>query len=561
MPTSSPQQRREPSWIGGLERGPVALAAWLAFSAVTCLANLGGPGIISMEGMVADGAQAMLAGESWAVPTVYGEPYTYKPALAYWMSAGAQSMLGDTAWALRAPFALAGLGFGLAVVLLLRRRVGWRAAAFAGMAATGTALFIEKVRLAEFDTPLTAGVGVAVTASALALAGGERRGHLWWVAYAGLLFGFLAKGAPALMAFAPGLVLAALVNRRFAALFEWRHLAPLAAAVLAACAYVVWAVHDGGWQIFDQPFSEARYRGAHWTAQTALRTLSKPALVAVALLPFSLLPAIGARRLWRRDDELGSIWRSGVGFLVGGLMAFMAVPTHEMRYYLPLVAGNALASAAALEAALLRCEERRSFAALRGLALGGIALSMLVVAWNAPPQGLLLVAALALIASFVLRADRFKSSAVATAVVGLSLTVAIVQAYVLLPRRAASRDLSAQAELLDELLPESATLWVEGPADAAGKYSSLYHHLDRTVRTLRAAESAADEAWILLPLPQPGRFLTGVQPATRAALVAEGFARIEHPRGHFVLVSPWVRSLVENREPRVPRREESPSGG
>ena len=53
------------------------------------------------------------------------------------------------------------------------------------------------------------------------------------------------------------------------------------------------------------------------------------------------------------------------------------------------------------------------------------------------------------------------------------------------PYRAAKRDLGPQAEALAPHLEAGETVWVLGPADLAGKHSSLFYYLDRPVRAFR----------------------------------------------------------------------------
>lgn len=78
-------------------------------------------------------------------------------------------------------------------------------------------------RLAEFDIPLVAGVGIAVVLALDALTASESRPWNWFGAYLALLFAFLAKGVPALMFFGPGLLLAACVTSSWRRLFSVGH--------------------------------------------------------------------------------------------------------------------------------------------------------------------------------------------------------------------------------------------------------------------------------------------------------------------------------------------------
>ena len=70
-----------------LNRRSWALVAYSIVAFFVCFWRLGAGRIIQMEGMVSDGARSMLASGDWLVPRVYGEIYTFKPALAYWFAA------------------------------------------------------------------------------------------------------------------------------------------------------------------------------------------------------------------------------------------------------------------------------------------------------------------------------------------------------------------------------------------------------------------------------------------------------------------------------------------
>jgi len=100
------------------------VGAWLAFLLLALplsLTGLGDTGAVTMEGMVADSARHMLETGEILVPRRYGEVYTYKPPMAYWLSALSIGVFGDSEWALRLPSALAGVFMGLAALVLVGR--------------------------------------------------------------------------------------------------------------------------------------------------------------------------------------------------------------------------------------------------------------------------------------------------------------------------------------------------------------------------------------------------------------------------------------------------------
>ncbi|MCZ6508097.1 MAG: hypothetical protein O7A04_08660, partial [Acidobacteria bacterium] len=82
-----------------------ALALYLILAVLTTLPGLGSANLIKMEGMVANMAEAMLDTGNYFVPTLYGEIYTYKPPLVYWLTAASMRAGGHVEWALRLPSA------------------------------------------------------------------------------------------------------------------------------------------------------------------------------------------------------------------------------------------------------------------------------------------------------------------------------------------------------------------------------------------------------------------------------------------------------------------------
>ena len=328
---------------------PLALAIYWVVAGAVCFLRLGATGLVSMEGMVADGARSMMESGDWVVPRVYGEIYTYKPALAYWLAALPQTLADPPPeWLLRLPFAASGFVMGLLVLILIGRAVGPRAGLFCALASISTGLFIQKVRIAEYDTAVAAGVGVAVAAACCNLSSRRPRAGLWLLCYLALAFGFLAKGTPALMVYGPGLLAAGLVTGRWRRLLELRHIVAALLFVGLVGGYLVLAYRSVGPQAFEQPIAEAGVRGVGWrldqgetttTVATLLRSVAKPALIGAAFLPWSVLLPFSlllARRRHRADDPSALLLLSAGAFLMAGTLAFMATPTHEMRYYLPL---------------------------------------------------------------------------------------------------------------------------------------------------------------------------------------------------------------------------------
>ena len=461
-----------------------AIVLQLVLGSVLCFFGLGSHGVISMEGMVVDGAEHMLATRQWIVPYVYDELYTFKPALAYWHSAAVQAVARDLSngWVLRAPFAANVLVLGLLVVLVVGRATEPATGLFVAVAIEGSALMLEKVRLAEFDVLLAAGVGVAVVATCVNLAKQRSGVMLWCVAYSGLLFGFLAKGAPALMAFLPGLLLAALRTGRWSRLFSVPHLIGFGVMFLFPVGiYLALAVSFSEGTALAQPAWEASWRAWGWGSGELLRTLVKPFLIVVGFLPWCLFVLVPLGPMATSMERLVS--RAGMSFFLGGALAFLAVPTHEMRYYLPLGAGIGLCAgvhARDLLRGQLVC--RWPLWLFRWL-VGLVGAAVLIAdTWRGGSVRVLVLLMMVLAAAAGLVPTGSDASRTLRAAVAVSLILAVGQGLVFLPRRAAVRDQSAVARELVPFVPSSSVVWVPGPADRAGKNASLLFYLRRAVR-------------------------------------------------------------------------------
>ncbi|REJ83222.1 MAG: hypothetical protein DWQ30_07890 [Acidobacteria bacterium] len=482
--------------------GPSGIAA-LSILFATCLLNLGGFGLVSMEGMVVDGAASMLQSSNWAVPRVYGEIYTYKPALAYWLSAIPQALVEEPGeLLLRLPFAGSAVAFGLVLFVCVGRRLGPRAGLYAVAATTGGALFLEKVRLAEFDVVLFSTCGLAILCACLALTRARPALGLWLVAYLAFAAAFLAKGAPAAMVFGPGLLVASVLVGRWRTLWSLPHLAGALVGVLAIAAYLASAIRSDGLAVLSQASDEAGWRALGWTWGELGRTLLKPLMIFAAAAPWSLVLLAVPRVLSGLPRQARELVLAAGGFLLGGVGAFIIVPTHEMRYYLPLLPALGVASgvvAAHLDRSWPKTRRALGLSAAMLATLGAAAgiyvgLDASVLTWPIALSLLVLAALAASPTRWLARLTRAAGEQqFATRMIVCSLVAAVAVSFVFWPRKAQKRDLSQVAAHFEPALPEDAALLVPPPADKAGKHASLYFYLDRPVATLLADPPSAGD--------------------------------------------------------------------
>lgn len=511
-------------------RRPIGTTAYLLVTFVSLalgLPGLGSTGLVRMEGMVAAIAGEMLASGDFLVPRLYGELYTYKPPLLYWLAAAAFHLTGSTSeWALRLPVVLSSALLSLATVRFVGRIAGRRTGVVAGLASVSGALFVQKSRIAEFDAPLACFVGLAVLAAcdALVRTGSSTRHETvsWLLCYLALTAAFLTKGLPALLVFIPGLVLAAVGSGRLRDLTRGPHLCGAALFISLAATYLLSAYATAGPALFAQPLDEARLRGVGWSLEAVSLSLLKPALIWAFFLPWSL-PLFWARP--KGGSAIDRLLRVAWCFLLAGVVAFMLVPTHEPRYYLPLAAPFAVLGAVGVERmALSTVAARQRLPAGLGFLVGGLTVALAL--W---PEALVTSA----LGRVVLFAFGAATLGVASRAIARQTGPAHLTAVLLLtalsswgaetlafgPRRALARDQRQAALALAPSLAGVDTVWTPGPAGSAGKYSALLHYLDRRVQTFGAGEQPPPGAHCLIRTVDLERL--GAARLERLSLIAE----------------------------------------
>lgn len=145
--------------------GARTVALWAALLLLLALVGLGWTPLFDVdEGAFTEATREMLVSGDWGHTTLNGEPRWDKPILSYWLQAASVLALGLNEAALRLPSALAGWGWGVALMLFAWPRWGWTAAVSAagllagslgvlliGRAATADALLNLWLTLALLD--------------------------------------------------------------------------------------------------------------------------------------------------------------------------------------------------------------------------------------------------------------------------------------------------------------------------------------------------------------------------------------------------------------------------
>lgn len=162
-----------------------------------------------------DAARGMVESGDYLVPRYRGEPFFDKPALSYWLMAGAFRVFGFHLWAARLVPVAAALVVLLATAwlgrLLFDRRTGTAGAYVLGT----TLLFLSFGRVAMSDMLLTAWSTLAIALGLLAFRSpGPVPPALLGTLGAVLGLGFLTKGPIALLLPGLGLIALAYLHRR-----------------------------------------------------------------------------------------------------------------------------------------------------------------------------------------------------------------------------------------------------------------------------------------------------------------------------------------------------------
>jgi 4-amino-4-deoxy-L-arabinose transferase-like glycosyltransferase len=157
--------------------------------------GLGTPALTDRdEGSNAEAAREMLESGNWVSPTLNGEPRFAKPALVYWLMAGAYKLFGVSEVTARLPSAV----FGVAVVLLqyvfLARVVGAEVGLLGALMLLLNIEFVAIGRMALTDSVLIFFTTVALFGFWLGLHGKDRERHGIWLFYLGMGVATLTKG-------------------------------------------------------------------------------------------------------------------------------------------------------------------------------------------------------------------------------------------------------------------------------------------------------------------------------------------------------------------------------
>ena len=325
------------------------------------------------------------------LPQLAGTPFLEKPPLTYWMSAGTQALLGDSAPAARLPNLVYASITVLAIGALARALGAELAAAIIAALIAGSALTALRVAIwLAPDACLLAGSALALLGAWLgyqAPAGiPKARGYL--LMHLGAALGFMAKSAPGWVVPAAALLSLIVWERRWSELRRWELYAGFALQALIIGPWLLAVAHGahGAQDLRALFWNNVVGRFTHVTSPAALdytsghhNTPGKYLFeLPLYLLPWTLVVAAALRRAWTRARTAGvagSAWRFALCASVPFLVLLSLAATARDIYAAPALLGFALL------AGLWVHEVQRSPDRIDRLALSATATLVVVMAW------------------------------------------------------------------------------------------------------------------------------------------------------------------------------------
>jgi 4-amino-4-deoxy-L-arabinose transferase-like glycosyltransferase len=281
-------------------------------------------------------AREMLATGRWLVPEIAGVVFPDKPPLAHWTVALSMAVFCENEFAVRLPFALAGVLLALIVAELASAVWNPFIGAVAGFVQLTSYYTLMQARLAECDILLALAVAAGLTTFALVEVLGRTRSLVRILLLHGCAAAaFLAKGPLGLAFLGMPIVAFLVLERRWSAFLGWLYPAGLVVSLVGILGWpiaAVWSRPDilEGWKRHNlDRFSGTLEGDATWPAYYL-------AMIPLLLLPWTPWTVLG---WWknRSAPELREMRRFTVCWVLPGLLVISAASWRHKHYAIPLL--------------------------------------------------------------------------------------------------------------------------------------------------------------------------------------------------------------------------------
>ncbi len=294
------------------------LAGLLILSSLTLFFGINRLALIGPdEPRYAEVAREMFATGDYITPRLCGCPWFEKPALLYWMAAGAYHLFGVGEFAARFPAAFSALALALFLCFALWRCASPRFGLIVSLVLATSGLFIGYAHACNPDMLLTATMGLALVAGYMStLESGRVRTGYWALCWAGIGAAMLAKGLIGIVLPVAIFGLYLLLSGRLSRTRWWHWPAGLAISVAVASVWYLPVTLSNGWDFINEFFIKHHFRryltNEYGHPQPVYFYLF---IVFAGALPwtFFLIPALGrlralAPRKCERDSLLLLAW-------------------------------------------------------------------------------------------------------------------------------------------------------------------------------------------------------------------------------------------------------------
>ncbi|MHB8166203.1 MAG: phospholipid carrier-dependent glycosyltransferase [Sulfuricella sp.] len=300
------------------------------------------------EGRYAEIPREMAVSGDWVTPRLNGIKYFEKPALQYWITAGAYRLFGEHNWTARLWSTLTGI-LGIALIYLTGRRLwGADAGLYAAAVLGSSLLYVLIGHINTLDMGITFFMGLSLAGFLLAQRPGANasENRMWMlVTWAGMAFSVLSKGLIGLVLPGAVLVLYTLIQRDWAL---WKRLHIVNGLALFLLISTPWFIAVS---IANPEFFHFFFIHEHFERfLTKVHGRYQPWWAFVPVLLAGILPWItvmfdALARAWKADSSEPNAFKPQRFLLIWSAFIFLFFSTSDSKlpsYILPIFPSLAL---------------------------------------------------------------------------------------------------------------------------------------------------------------------------------------------------------------------------